>query len=269
MSISIMQATIPSGRTGAVDLTPEEWAFHDRPELSHWWEVKHSLSELGAASPHLLDRKAGHNLVQGGGGEALPTIASSGGVSGAAYVQGRTADPAGRFISEAGAAVIPASGDWSIWAVAKNGSSAQSVLAAVVGSDGGALRIALRSGDLIKVSHFNSAGVEQAAVVTTAATTAAWHLVEVSYKRATNTIAVQIDGSAAVTGVMTGWSQVTSRLSFLTAHDLVDGRLGGADGRGVAVAAIGVAAVYAPDSAAYRTALKAMASVLYPAITVA
>jgi hypothetical protein len=242
-----------------------EQAFFDRDDVYEWWEGK-DRQGLARATPIWKGRKRDTILAPIVSGQ-LPDVVLATGPASSTVVRGKGGDPAGGLITPAGTVVIPNGEDWTIFGVTNSGSSATAVAAGVAGANGGALDIVHRTSNLFNVRTYSSLDAPTTRN-SAAVTSGAYVLWTVAHKQSTGAIETWVNGAMVATVAAITLLTHAQRLTVLAKWDSTTGLLT-PSGRTLPIALLGVANVYAPDSTAFRAALKAMVNAIYPSITVA
>lgn len=227
-------------------VTPQEQALFFDPKMRHvWWApLRRVLSDGWTAVNSGVLATPAHTS---GGASVLPTDVAAGGPDGVRYVVGRSADPVG--VLRTAAAAIDVASPWTLWWVAKAGSSAGAGLGGVVGDSGGAVIVLLRTSDICSVFTNDGAGVKTQRL-SGVASSAAWHLIALAHNPTSNLLSLYVDGALAVEGTH-DLTLGTSRFCMFGGHDLdleVDN-----EGRNLGIVGCGILG----DSIAGNAALKA------------
>lgn len=260
----IIPSTSPENASASYVVTPAEQAFarlKATTKLSNWFHARHGLDGDGWTCMVSGLQAALAPAVSPAAAQGTPTINTSGGPGSKSipYAQGKGSDPAGIMLTPSGTDVVSWASDFTICAVAKNGTAAASTLCGIVGDNGGALAIQMRSGSLMKAQTFvgstatdrwnGSSGFDVSGSV--------WHNVEIVWTAATTILSLYIDGTLkGASSAFTPPTQQTTRLAIMGAFDLqidLD-----REGRVVSIAHIAVCPVSFITDTATRDVWRAM-----------
>lgn len=250
-----------SGLALPAELTAAEIAFFNRAETRCWWAAPHGMRLFGLAETWEC-RKSAIKVAPIVSGQR-PLLVTSGGLNSQPLLRGLTADPSGGLVSASGQDVVPLTGDWTIFAVSKNGTSSTSHLASIVGNAGSNIFVRQRSSNLIQV--YTGTIASQTLALQGTCSGSAPHLVAVAYKRSTSALTLHVDGTQ-VGSATVSLPQATTRLALMTGYDLSAGQATG-QGREVDLYTLGVATTNMPDNAAWKAALHAYVAAVFPALT--
>lgn len=202
---------LPADTSQVLELTPAEQALIRSGKLRRWFAY------------HLCEYEADglRDVINGGYAAPIATLETplafpDGGPDNLGYIKGRAADPVGMLITGSGA--ISTTGNWTIFGVAKAGSTAAACMMSIVGQSGNTLELALRTSDIVRVMIADASGVEGTPLISGAATSANWNFIALSYNASTDVLGLYVNG------VLIGTANVvltlaTSRISILGAYD--------------------------------------------------
>lgn len=247
---------LPADTSQVLELTPAEQALIRSGALRRWYAC------------HLCEYEAGGLRDVMNGGFAAPVVTletplayPDGGPDNLPYIKGQAADPVGMLWTPS--SEFSTSGNWTIFGVAKAGTSVAAVMMSIVGAAGNNIQIALRTSDLVRVFVGDASGSEGTAVMSAAATSADWNLIALSYNPTTDALSLYVNGVLAQT-ITLALTFNTSRISILGGYDT--GVDMDAEGRGLSFQQGGVLDGDIAGDAALKALLDAMVLSRVPSV---
>lgn len=158
-------------------------------------------------------------LVPPASGHSAPTARDSGGPDNVPYISAGANTPVG--VLQSASAVFPTTTAWTMAVVAKAGSVVGCGIMGSSGNNGNGLIIVLRTSDLCRVFSTGD-GLVETQLLTAAATSADWHLVELSYNPTSDLLSLYIDGVLAASDTV-ALTFGGSRITFFGSFDTADG----------------------------------------------
>jgi hypothetical protein len=223
----IIPSTSPENVAATKIVTPAEQAFarlKATGKLRNWFHARHGLDGDGWTCMVSGLQAALAPAVGAAAAQVNPTINTTGGPNNVPYALGKSSDPAGIMLTPNGTTVLSWASDFTICAVAKAGTSAAANLCGIVGDNGAALGIGLRSSNLISASTFvGSTGTHRWSATGFALSSTQWHNVEIVWtgNAAAGILSVYANGTLlGASASFTPPTQLTTRLAILGAFDL-------------------------------------------------
>lgn len=270
-SAKIIIPSTAAENTGAAYIsTPAEQAFarlKATGKLSNWFHGRHGLDGDGWTC-HVSGLQAALapalTLPTPAVAQTAPTVFSSGGPGSKSipYGEGKSAFPAGVMLTPSGTDVISWANNFTIAAVARAGESASSgsALCGIVGDNGGALAILLRSSSLVAALTFVAdTATHRWSSTGFTVTGNLWHNFEIVWTGNASAGILSLYADGALIGASSSFTpptQLTTRLALFGAFDL---QLNLArEGRDVGIAHLAVCPVSFIIDTATRDAWRAM-----------
>lgn len=261
----IIPSTSPENTSASKIVTPAEQAFarlKATTKLSHWFHARHGLDGDGWTCMVSGLQAALAPAVSPAAAQGTPTINTSGGpgANSIPYALGKSSDPAGIMLTPSGTSVLSWASDFTIAAVAKSGSGASSALCGIVGDNGGALAILMRSSNLMAALSFvTSTATHRWSTSGFTVSSTVWHNIEIVWTgtAASGILSLYVDGSlVGASSSFTPPTQLTTRMAIMGAFDLqldLD-----REGRAVSIAHLAVCPVSFITDTATRDIWRAM-----------